>query len=119
MGNSILWLFANAIGLIATVAVTRYKVSAIEEKISKMNENKALNERELFTRVRTLEADSTRCDESRNTLRIAIDRLDERKASKEMMDSIRSDVHNLSALVDNRFTKIEELINKVFYDKKN
>jgi hypothetical protein len=104
---------------IITVAVMKQRVNEIEQKIVKMAIDFGLSAREASDRLRAIDEDAARCDESRKSMQIAILRLEEVKASKEMMDSIRSDVHNLSALVNNRFTKIEELINKVFYDKKN
>jgi len=98
------------LGWLNTISTTKQRVEELEQKLVKVNDVATNTGQDLLTRVRTIESDGTRCDENRKNLHIAIDRLEERKASKELVDTLRSDVYNLSASMDKGFEKLEEKI---------
>lgn len=112
-------LGASVMTWIITVAVMKQRVNEIEQKIVKMAIDFGLSAREASDRLRAIDEDAARCDESRKSVHIAILRLEEVKASKEMVDIFRSDMHNLTVSVDKRFDKIEDMLTKVLTNNRN
>lgn len=108
-------LSSAALAWIIAVVVMRQRVTEAEQKLTAIKTDIAA----LFIAVNTIQSENARCDQSRKTMDIAILRLDEVKASKEMVDLFRNDLHNLTISVDKRFDKIEELLNKVLVGKAN
>lgn len=110
-------LLIYAIGWISSVAVSKQEIKELNQKLVKVNDELvkvntiAINtSQDLLDRVRAIEADNTRCDENRRNIHISLDRLEEVKASKELVDTLRSDVHNLSASMEKGFEKLENKI---------
>lgn len=116
-GQILLPLATGILSWAITVAVMRQRVNELEQKFIKMGIDFGLSSKNALDRITAIEHDSARCDESRKGMESSIIKLDERKASKEMVDLFRSDLYNLSMSVEKRFDKIEDMLTKVLTNK--
>lgn len=108
-------LLSAALTWIVTVVLTRQRVTEAEQKLNGMKADIVT----LFNHVNAIQSENARCDQSRKTMDIAILRLDEVKASKEMLDSLRSDIHNMDASFSKRFDKVEDMLNRIMGGRLN
>lgn len=101
-GGIVAWLVADA------MAKTRSRI--MEEQLKNHQKSKDGEISSLQVRMGSLEIKMARSEQDRAELHRMNDRLDASKASKEVVDGIRTDITSLRQDMDKRFDKLERLL---------
>lgn len=89
---------------------SKSRLTYMSEQLNEMETKMKEGGRDYQLRLSALERSGVLSDQDRSDLHRWVDRLDATKASKEVVDGIRSDISGLKADIDKRFDKLERLL---------
>lgn len=93
-------------------ARSKTRAASLEEKVNDFAVTTNLNLTTLESRMREMEVSLATSRQDRADLHSAYDRLDEQKASKELVDGLRSEIQNMRTDFDKRFDKLESILSR-------
>jgi len=108
-GAILVWLLADA----------RFKsrMSFIEEHVSALKATYGTLIDETRENINEIEINTARAEQDRLEIRRMIDRIDNTKASKEVVDGFRSEISALKDDMDKRFDRLERILEKAYTGK--
>lgn len=91
---------------------SKARSSFMEEKINTLERKHDRDEADMDKRVTDVETKSIQYLTERQEIRRDLERIDNSKASKEVVDNFRNEITNLRTDMDKRFDRIEKLLER-------
>ena len=88
---------------------SKSKILYMDEKVLAMRQELDILDKIAFERIAVLEIKLAKFEEHREELHRLVTRLDNQKASKDVVDGFRSEITTLRVDMDKRFDRIERL----------
>ena len=102
VGGLLVWLLADT--------RSKARLQFLEEKVQAAKLAADIPLLDLTTRSHALECQIARSDQDRLELHRGLDRLEQSKASKDVLDLLKTDLERLEALMEKRFDRLERII---------
>lgn len=120
MDSSIATLFVGGAGAITTVlawlwgdAKSKARAQFTEEKLKTLHNRCELMDTSYSEKLNVLEQDSVRSEQIGKEVHESLKRLDDTKASKEIVGTFKEDIQLIRNDIDKRFDKLERMIENI------
>ena len=104
IGSFFLWILADT--------RSKARLVFVEEKMASDRQKQDILMAAVLEKANHTEIRIAQSEQDRMEIHRSLDRLDAVKASKEVVDGIRSDINSFKAEMDKRFDKLERILEK-------